>query len=214
MGQRLGTKLAEMARSSQIPWPLLPAGTGIRATALGLSEYSVQLSGNTIYISDPSLLLPKRNVKVIKPDCGLPDIIEPARVAAAIADHAAKYGSQDNEPLAFAFRWSGTPTYIRIRKFAEGIALALAPRNGEPMPIYIVLDGDIGRTLGRILRDELHVTAPLLCVDGILLSEFDYIDFGPLRLPSNTVPITIKSLLFSKDPRPDHSAASLYQKKD
>jgi ethanolamine utilization protein EutA len=65
----------------------------------------------------------------------------------------------------------------------------------------VVLDGDIARTLGRILRDELQVTAPLLIVDGVMLSDFDYIDFGKLRLPSNTVPITIKSLLFSKDPR-------------
>ena len=56
--RRHGTP-ARPARSAQridagaLPWPLLPAGECIRATALGASEYSVQLSGNTSYISKP-----------------------------------------------------------------------------------------------------------------------------------------------------------------
>ncbi|MDH3264598.1 MAG: hypothetical protein OEM24_11430, partial [Paracoccaceae bacterium] len=31
--------------------------------------------------------------------------------------------------------------------------------------------------------------------------DFDYIDLGKIRLPSFTVPVTVKSLLFSDDPR-------------
>ena len=34
-----------------------------------------------------------------------------------------------------------------------------------------------------------------------MLMDFDYIDLGRIRLPSNTVPVTIKSLVFSEDPR-------------
>ena len=36
-------------------------------TALGASEYSVQLSGNTSYISTPGKLLPRRNLQVVQP---------------------------------------------------------------------------------------------------------------------------------------------------
>ena len=35
----------------------------------------------------------------------------------------------------------------------------------------------------------------------MVLWDFDYIDLGRIRWPSNTVPVTIKSLVFSEDPR-------------
>jgi ethanolamine utilization protein EutA len=35
----------------------------------------------------------------------------------------------------------------------------------------------------------------------VVLWDFDYIDLGRIRLPSMTVPVTIKSLMFSEDPR-------------
>jgi len=33
-----------------------------------------------------------------------------------------------------------------------------------------------------------------------VLMDFDYIDLGRVRVPSYTVPVTIKSLVFSDDP--------------
>ena len=64
-----------------------------------------------------------------------------------------------------------------------------------------MIDGDIAQTLGGILREELGLTNDLLVLDGISLRDFDYIDLGKIRLPSFTVPVTVKSLLFSDDPR-------------
>src|SRR5262249_32563513 len=48
---------------------------------------------------------------------------------------------------------------------------------------------------------ELNVTSEILVIDGVVLMDFDYIDLGRIRMPSNTVPVTIKSLVFSEDPR-------------
>ena len=42
-------------------------------------------------------------------------------------------------------------------------------------------------------------------LDGISLWDFDYIDLGRVRMPSFTVPVTIKSLVFSADPRIPHA---------
>jgi ethanolamine utilization protein EutA len=64
-----------------------------------------------------------------------------------------------------------------------------------------MLDGDVAQTLGAILREELAVTSEILVIDGVVLWDFDYIDLGRIRMPSNTVPVTIKSLIFSEDPR-------------
>jgi ethanolamine utilization protein EutA len=44
------------------------------------------------------------------------------------------------------------------------------------------------------------VTSDILCIDGVMLMDFDYIDLGRVRVPSYTVPVTIKSLVFSDDP--------------
>ena len=199
MGKVLGAELARLAADGRLG-NVLPAGTGIRATALGLSEYSVQLSGNTIFVSDPETVLPRRNLRVLRPPCPLPDAIDRRAVAQSIAAHLAKYGPEDpSEEIALAFEWRGLPTHARISAFAAGIAAGLGDAIDGTRPVAIVLDGDIARTLGQILRAELYVRAPLLVVDGVQLADFDFIDFGRMRQPSRTVPVTIKSLLFSKE---------------
>jgi ethanolamine utilization protein EutA len=45
------------------------------------------------------------------------------------------------------------------------------------------------------------VASDVLVIDGISLWDFDYVDLGRVRMPSYTVPVTIKSLLFTQDPR-------------
>jgi ethanolamine utilization protein EutA len=208
MGRLVGEKLGVMLAAGVLPWPALPAGAGIRATALGLSEYSVQLSGNTIYVPDAEAVLPRRNLRVMQPAYAFPDDIEPRQLARAIEDCLALYDVVvSEEEYVLAFHWHGAPRYERIAAFAKGLALALPQAMQSSRPVYLVMDGDIARTLGLILHHELHVAAPLLIVDGVHLADFDHIDFGMVRQPSNTVPITIKSLLFSKDPRMEQTHA-------
>jgi ethanolamine utilization protein EutA len=69
-------------------------------------------------------------------------------------------------------------------------------------PVYLMIDGDIALTLGTILRDELALANDLLILDGIELRDFDFVDLGRVRHPSNTVPVTIKSLVFAASPTP------------
>ena len=80
-------------------------------------------------------------------------------------------------------------------------ARARATRIARGQALYIMLDGDVAQTLGHILRDEMEVKSELLVIDGVVLWDFDYIDLGRIRMPSNTVPVTIKSLVFNEDPR-------------
>ena len=64
--------------------------------------------------------------------------------------------------------------------------------------------------MGAILREELDVQGEILAIDGVVLWDFDYIDLGRIRLPSHTVPVTIKSLVFSEDPRLPKGQAHLH----
>jgi ethanolamine utilization protein EutA len=203
MGVRLGRALRKRIKSGALPWPFLPAGECIRATALGASEYSVQLSGNTSFISSPGLLLPRRNLQVVQPPYVCTDVIKPDELADAVRNHLTSFDiAHDGEvEVALAFRWLGAPSYERIAAFAEGIKRAMAERLAKGQALYIMLDGDVAQTLGAILREEKRVESEILVIDGVVLWDFDFIDLGRIRMPSNTVPVTIKSLVFSEDPR-------------
>jgi ethanolamine utilization protein EutA len=201
LGRRLGGAIRRRLDAGALPWRLLPAGECIRATALGASEYSVQLSGNTSYISAPGVLLPRRNLQVLQPDFAAADAIDPDALAAAIRAHMMAFDIEPDREIALALRWQGLPAYARLAAFAEGIRRGLAERIAAGQAIFIMLDGDVAQTLGAILREELGITSEILVIDGVMLMDFDYIDLGRVRLPSNTVPVTIKSLVFSEDPR-------------
>ncbi|MBI4887678.1 MAG: ethanolamine ammonia-lyase reactivating factor EutA [Acidobacteria bacterium] len=205
LGRRFGRAIRERLDAGRLPCPLLPAGECIRATALGASEYTVQLSGNTIALSSPGALLPRRNLQVIQPRVQFGDTVEPSAVASAIRDHFRSFDLVEGESeVALAFRWRGAPAYPRLAGFARGIVEALPRTIAAGKPLFLIVDGDIAQTLGGILREELKVASEVLALDGIALWDFDYIDLGRVRMPSFTVPVTIKSLVFSADPRVPH----------
>jgi ethanolamine utilization protein EutA len=208
LGKRFGRALGKRLEAGALPYPLLPAGECIRATAIGASEYSVQLSGNTVYISNPGELLPRKNLQVLQPDVSLEGPIEAARVTQAIRRHFDAFDLVEGKAeVALAFRWSGAPSYERLAALARGIVEALPLTLMEAKPVYLVLDGDVAHSLGALLKEEWSVASDVLVIDGVSLWDFDYVDLGRVRMPSYTVPVTIKSLVFSEDPRGPASRA-------
>ena len=205
LGRRFGHAVRARLDAQRLPFPLLPAGECIRATALGASEYSVQLSGNTVYISSPRDLLPRKNLQVIRPRLKLADAVDAAEVTAAIRHHFVSFDLVDGSvEVAIAFRWSGEPSYPRLEALARGIVDAVPRTVAAGKPLFVIVDGDVAQTLGGILKEELKVPSEVLVLDGIRLWDFDYIDLGRVRMPSFTVPVTIKSLVFTADPRIPH----------
>ncbi len=181
---------------------MLPAGECIRATAVGASEYGVQLSGNTIYISNPGELLPRKNLQVLQPPFVFGEAIVPAELARSISGHFAHFDLVEGEAdVALAFRWQGAPSYERIAGFAQGVIQGLPRTIAAKKPLFLVFDGDIAQTLGAILREEMDLASELLVIDGVVLWDLDYIDLGRIRMPSQTVPVTEKSLVFTDDSR-------------
>lgn len=205
LGGRLGRAIHQRFEAGRLSFPLLPPGECIRATALGASEYSVQLSGNTIYLSNPGELLPRRNLQVLQPAVRLGDVVDAAAVADAIRDHFERFdASEGDTEVALAFRWRGAPSYPRLAGLARGIVEALPRTIAAGRPIFLIFDGDVAQTMGALLKEELGVASNVLALDGVALWDFDYIDLGRVRMPSFTVPVTIKSLVFSQDPRIPH----------
>ena len=196
IGKFLGAALAQRIETGAFG-AVLPAGECIRATALGASEYSVQLSGNTIYVSNPRALLPRRNLQVLRPDFESAGDIDSSALAAAIDDRFRAFDLTEGEgEVALALRWRGPPSHRRLAAFADGIRRGLAATIAGEKPVYLVLDGDVAQMLGAILKEDAGIAGDVLVIDGVMLREFDYVDIGRIRMPSCTVPVTVKSLVF------------------
>jgi ethanolamine utilization protein EutA len=197
LGRLLGQAIRRRIEAGDFPAPLLPAGERIRATVLGASEYTVQLSGNTSFLPAAETMLPRRNLQVVRPSYELGEVVDRDAVATAVRRHLHFFDLADSHAdVAVALSWEGDPDYPRLRAFAEGLARGVQTRLQRGLPLYLMVDSDIALTLGRLMRDELGLGERLLVLDGLALRDFDYVDLGRVRQPSNTVPVTIKSLLF------------------
>lgn len=197
LGLKLGHALRSRIDEPSFPWQLLTESQGIRSTVLGCSEFTVQLSGNTGYISNHASLLPMRNLKVVRPAFEFTDEFDGAELAAAIQARMVMFEVDPVETVfALALHWRGAPKYKRISQLARGISMALDERIAQGKPVYIILDADIAMNLGSVLEREYGVKSGLMVVDGIALWDFDSVDIGQVKHPSMTVPVTIKSLVF------------------
>jgi ethanolamine utilization protein EutA len=178
---------------------LLEPAERIRATVIGASQFTVQVSGKTIHVTDPSVL-PLHNVPVVAPRLQLGEHVDAKMVAQAVLDAMERSADTDGA-LALSLHWTGDPEYSRIRALAEGIALALPPPASHLIPLVLLTNADIARTLGHILTHELALGRGVVSIDGIELREFDFVDIGTVLQPANVVPVVVKSLLFAATPQ-------------
>lgn len=195
LGRRFGAAVRARVDAGALGLPLLPAGECIRATALGASEHSVQLSGNTSCLAEH--LLPRRDLPVVRPPYEVGEDVDAGALADAVRRHLVRLEVDTDRDVALALSWSGLPTHRRLLALATGVRDGLAERTARGRPLVVVLDGDVALSLGLLLREELGVTGDLLVLDGLVLRDFDHVDIGAVQQPSGTVPVTIKSLLFA-----------------
>ena len=73
--------------------PLMEPVEGIRATVIGASQYTIQVSGSTIFVSPPDTL-PLRNVPVIAPNLPLSGNELDANAIAAETEAAQEFGRE------------------------------------------------------------------------------------------------------------------------
>ncbi|HUC49041.1 MAG TPA: ethanolamine ammonia-lyase reactivating factor EutA [Xanthobacteraceae bacterium] len=192
----LGPELAAELRTRLGGLQLARPDARIRATVIGASQYTMQVSGSTIFVS-PLDTLPLRNVPVIAPALPLDDEIDAAALAAAIKAALKRLDLAGGEsPVAVFVPWRGSATFRRLDSFCKGIAAGLETVLAHGHPIVLVGDGDVGGLIGIHYREEMKLANPIVSIDGLELKEFDYIDIGAMLDASGAVPVVIKSLVF------------------
>jgi ethanolamine utilization protein EutA len=169
----------------------------IRATVIGASQYTMQVSGSTILVQ-PLDTLPLRNVPVIAPDLTLDqDAIDAGAVAAAIKAALKRLDlAEGSSPVALFVPWRGSATFARLDAFCRGVAAGLADVLARGHPAVLAGEGDVGGLIGVHLHEELKLQNAIVSIDGLELSEFDYVDIGTMLESSGAVPVVIKSLIF------------------
>ncbi len=175
---------------------VLPAKDGIRATVVGASQYTVQVSGSTVYL-DPIETLPLRNVATIRPQLDLEGEIDADAVADEIRADLQRFDLGHGEaPVAIALPWSGSATYARLDRLSRGLTQGMAEVLDAGHPLTIVMDGDVGGLLGMHCRENGLTGNAIVSIDGITLSAFDFIDVGEVIAATGSVPVVVKSLVF------------------
>jgi ethanolamine utilization protein EutA len=176
--------------------PVSDPGNRIRATAIGASQFTVQVSGKTIYLPDRNVL-PVHNVPVVHMGVDLSGEIDGETVMSSIAGKLSQMDLEPQARVAVAFTFAGDPEHRRLKELAQAIMGALAPAGGREEPLLLMIDGDVGKTIGQLLHRELGLIGPLVSIDGVQLQDLDFVDVGELISPPGVVPVVIKSLLFS-----------------
>ena len=178
------------------PWTVLdPPSSAIRATVTGLSQQTVEMSGDTVHVGGQAKL-PWHNAHVVSVDA------ESLTTAEEIADAMEKAASSveivavDSSALAWAVRTGRRRDYQRLKVLAEGISLG-ASRLGQPrLPVF--LSEDLGRSVGRLITEELALHDDAVVLDGVQVVGGEFVDIGRVIEPNQTVPVIVKSLLFGE----------------
>ncbi|NIO09809.1 MAG: ethanolamine utilization protein EutA, partial [Deltaproteobacteria bacterium] len=194
----LGPLLAEEIRG-RFPAMGISLGEGeekIRATVIGASQYTVQVSSSTIFLSDPEVL-PLKDLQVVVPHLeadrlGTEDVANSILKAMESRD-ISEYKAQ--QPMALFLHWPFEFSYDSTLALATGITTALSTR-GTKSPWVLVIDSDLGALLGTLLKQELEVNQEVVIVDEVELGELDFIDIGAELKNRGAVPVVVKSLIF------------------
>lgn len=186
LGPSLGAAIGQQLDRAGLAHLISTADHGIRATVIGASEFSVQASGQTCYISDATML-PARSLPVARVELS-PD----GDTEQAILDALRRYDRSDlSEPLALAVDLHGPRNYPTLRRYAAALVKAAAGH-----PLYLVLRDDLAQSLGRLMISELGHQGPVIVVDGITVGDLDYLDIGRPMGSTKSIPVTVKSLAF------------------
>ncbi len=177
-----------------------PVSRSIRATVVGASQFSTQVSGTTTHHSDATLL-PVRGLRAV-PMTVPPGSFTPAEIEGLIRQAHVQVDLRPGEARTIvSVRWQGEPSFARLSAFAHGFDAAMhagshtahdaGPAGGEVL--VVALDGDLGGAVGSLLERRMP-GRPLVCIDEVALGELDVVDVGaPVSSPP-VLPVTIRSV--------------------
>jgi ethanolamine utilization protein EutA len=192
LGADLGAALGRQLKEAGLDGLIRSDHQRIRATVVGASQFTLQASGQTVYVSDESLL-PVRGLTAIPVDLRTDRSTAPLRTALRQHDLTGW-----NDHLAACLDLATPADHRSLSAVARSLAEVASGH-----PLFVVLRHDMARSLGRLLVAELGWDRPLIVVDGITVAELDHLEIGRPMGTSGSLPVTVTSLEFPTT-REDH----------
>lgn len=190
----MGVLLGRAIRKSSLGSPkrLIPSVETIRATVVGAGSHTTKLSGSTVtYTGD---LLPLQNIPVLK--LGKEEE-EPGRMAPAIRKKLDWFLVEEGrQQAAVAFCGMKNPSFGQVEAYAEELLSGMEPLKKEGWPLIVLVEEDMAKVLGQTMYRQQNGTSDIICLDGIRLSEGDYIDIGRPIAQGSVLPVVVKTLVF------------------
>ena len=195
VGPHLGFAVRERTHETFKKGVLMHPTEGIRATVIGAGEYTLQASGSTSFISTRDVL-PVRGIQVahafIDKSQSWDDMQQALRTALAKYDL-----NQLSEHVVLALSIEGQPDYPYIQRVAQCIASLADTPAYKGKPLFLMVDVDVAKSLGSLLREEMKLDRAIIAIDGIEVGDLDYVDIGMPMGVSDVIPVTVKSLIFA-----------------
>ncbi|MDY3919838.1 MAG: ethanolamine ammonia-lyase reactivating factor EutA [Candidatus Limivivens sp.] len=190
----IGILLGEAIRESELfrRFRVIESQETIRATVVGAGSHTTKISGSTITYTQNRF--PIKNLPVLKLTR---EEEKPGKLKAAIQKKMEWFRLEGEASLtALALEGEENPSFGRVRQYAGEILDGMRSMQNPGFPLVIVVEQDMGKVLGQTLSCLLDGEREVVCLDGIRLSEGEYIDIGKPAAGGQVLPVVVKTLVF------------------
>lgn len=192
----IGILLAEAIRRSGLfqKFHVIQAQETIRATVIGAGSYTTTISGSTVDYS--SNLFPRKNVPVLKLTA-----VEEERLWQGdeefVREKASWFLQQSSaSEMVLALNGKKNPDYEELKLLAKAIGFGLHQALEPGVPLLVILRLDIAKALGQLLKRQLIGQRSVVSLDGIVVEQNNFVDFGSPMMNGLVVPVIVKTLIF------------------
>ena len=166
----------------------------ISATVVGAGIYTTSVSGSTITYDNE--IFPLKNI----PTYFVTEKTEKSAINGNAEDlinvfsMAIKQFGTD----CFVLCLKGSPkaTYNEICRLAKTLAYCSDEVMENDTPLIISVRNDMAKALGELISNYMNKRRAIICMDGLEISDGDYIDIGKPIMNGLTLPVVIKTLIF------------------
>lgn len=196
MGKPLAGKIKSLAH--RLTAPVFEPKNKIRATVIGAGAYSLSISGSSGFMDD-AISFPIKNVPVLRVDAEA-ERLSREHVISRIQGSFRRFDLREGEEVvALYFKDPVRAYYPELELFAKSIEAALPRSIANRLPIILIFEKDIACSVGNVIRRETGLKTNLLSLDELILTEGDWIDIGEPLVAGQVFPVTVKSLVFSRN---------------